>query len=417
MDYSQLSPEKKAKIDAINAEYKQRMRDINRQALKDYGRITAGGIMQGLSMLPVFNVPYVGTGLGGALFEAGQGVIEGKKAADIARQAGKGFAIGETVGAIPYAGKAIGRTKVGAAVGDSIGRQVGKLADTQVGRNVINALDPEFAPVQKFTNPWYVDEGLQNGEKGLKYIYDAIKKNNGKLAEESTTTSTKDVIRNIRMEGAGHNGGIGVYTKRSYPDANAGVVATYYPTKNLKHNAQIKNWETPKFNELTPNNDETAQLYYDTLKGVKDQFGKAYDTVSLHPVEEYKNMRLFLSPDKTNGFAIQPDGDIVSVFGAKPGSGTSHSMLELALQNKGTKLDNYDVSRLRNLYENHGFEVTERLPWDDAYWNPQEWDKAFMQKTYGIAEPDITYRQINNTDIYPEIQKTGLFERLIDALN
>lgn len=43
----------KAKIDAINAEYKQRMRDINRQALKDYGRITAGGIMQGLSMLPV----------------------------------------------------------------------------------------------------------------------------------------------------------------------------------------------------------------------------------------------------------------------------------------------------------------------------------------------------------------------------
>ena len=399
------------------------MKNINRNALKDYGRITLGGLMQGASLLPVFNIPYVGTGLGGALFEAGQGVMEGKKTADRARQAGKGFAIGETVGAIPYVGKLAGKTKVGAAVGDNIGRQVSKLANTTVGRQALESgvkleetLLKEFAPIQKYNNPWFVDNGLQNGEKGLKYIYDAIKKNDAKLAEKLPKTPTEEIIRNLRMADSGHNGGVGVYTKRSYPDANAGVVATYYPTKNLTKNAQIRNWETPKFNELTPNNNETAQLYYDTLKGVKDRFGKAYDTVSLHPVEEYKNMRLFLSPDKSSGFAIQPDGDIVSVFGAKPGSGTSHSMLELALQNKGTKLDNYDVPRLKNLYDNHGFYVTKRSPWNDKYWNPKEWDKEFMLKEYSVAEPDITYREIFDKNIYPILKNTNLLEKILDAL-
>jgi hypothetical protein len=367
---------KEEKIRQIQYRTKAYQDDLDRQLHKDYARIGLGGLVSAVGALPIAITknPVIGSAIGGGVYELGQGIMEGDEFPELMQRSGWGSAIGGiTGGTVSKAAKAI----------------------------------------NKFNNPWFVDEGLQNGDNVLSYMYDRIiPKNNKRLSK----LETPEAIRKIRTAGSGHNDGIGVYTKRSYPNANAGVVATYYPTGNLTKTSKIQGWETPKFNELTPNNNETAQLYYDTLKGVKDKFGKAYDTVSLHPVEEYKNMRLFLSPDKANGFAIQPDGDIVSVFGAKPGSGTSHSMLELALQNKGYKLDNYDVSRLRNLYDNHGFNVTEKMKWNDEFWDPKEWDKSFMQKEYGVAEPDITFREIYDKNIYPEIQSTSLFEKLIDAI-
>lgn len=349
--------------------------EIERQYRKNMARIGLGGLVSAVGALPIAITknPVIGSAIGGGVYELGRGIMEGDKAPEL-----------------------LARSGLGGAIGGVTGGTVAKVGKT----------------VSKLNNPWYVDEGLQNGKNALKYIYDKIiPKNSDGLPK----VGTQEVIRNLRMEGGLPNGR-GAYTQRSYNSPKAGVIAQYYPTKELENNFKVRDFETPKFNELMPNSDETAQLYYDTLKGIKDEYGKLYDTVSLHPVDEYKNMRLFLSPDKRSGFAIQPDGDIVSVFGAKKGSGTSHSMLELALQNKGTKLDNYDVPQLKTLYSNHGFNVTERLPWDDAYWDPQEWDKVFMQKTYGVAEPDITYRQIYDTNIYPEMQKATLGQILGDAL-
>lgn len=412
---SDLSREDKVK--QIQYRTKAYQDDLDRQLHKDYARIGFGSALSGASFHPIFNIPYVGTGIGGAMYDLGQGIVEGDTAGDLWNRTKRGFAIGETVGAIPYVGRGLGKTKAGHAVLRPLANGWNKFAQTPFMQKAEDILISEFAPVQKFTNPWYVDT-LQKGHNPLKYVYETktARQNNAKMASELYKTPTSEIIRNLRMEGSMPNGR-GAYTQRSYRNPKNGVVAQYYPTKELKKNFALRDFEASKYNELIPNNEETAQLYFDTLKGVKDRFGKTYDTVSLHPVDEYKNMRLFLSPDKTSGFAIKPDGDIVSVFGSKEGSGTSHSMLELALQNKGSKLDNYDVPRLRNIYENHGFNVTERAPWDDAYWKPSEWDKNFMLKEYGVAEPDITFREIYDKNIYPEIKKTSLYEKIMDALN
>lgn len=367
-----LSPEQQAVVDEIAKNYIARDKEINKDNLLNMTRIGAGGVVSAIGALPIAITknPTLGAAIGGSIYELGQGIMEGDNAPEL-----------------------LAKSSLGALTGGAIG----KTART----------------INKFNNPWFVDGGLQNSENVLKYVYDKIIPKNSKRLSK---LETPEAIRKIRNAAAGNNDGIGVYTKRSYTSPNDGVVATYYPTSDLTKTSKMQGWETPKFNELTPNNDKTAQLYYDTLKGVKNKFGKAYDTVSLHPVEEYKDMRLFLSPDKTNGFAIKPDGDIVSVFGAKPGSGTSHSMLELALQNKGTKLDNYDVERLKNLYDNHGFNVTEKMKWNDEFWNPVEWDKSFMKKEYGKAEPDITFRHIYDENIYPAMQNTKFWEKVIDAL-
>ena len=134
LDDNSLTPEQKAaQIQAIGeAERKQ----INTDNLKAKGRIGLGATVQGLSALPIFNIPYVGTGLGGALFEAGNAIAEGKSGADIAKDAGKGFAIGETVGAIPYVGKVASKTKAGQAVGNQASKLFDYLANTKAGQKV-----------------------------------------------------------------------------------------------------------------------------------------------------------------------------------------------------------------------------------------------------------------------------------------
>ena len=108
--------DKQAEIERIKQKYVEQNKEIERQHQKEMARIIGGGVLQGVSALPIFNIPYVGTGLGGALFEAGNAIMQGKGAKDIAKDTGKGFVVGETVGAIPYIGKAAGKTKAGQAV-------------------------------------------------------------------------------------------------------------------------------------------------------------------------------------------------------------------------------------------------------------------------------------------------------------
>ena len=55
-------------------------------------------------------------------------------------------------------------------------------------------------------------------------------------------------------------------------------------------------------------------------------------------------MRTFLSPDGESGFAIKPDGDLVSVFSTKeapPGRGAQMTLL--ATQEGARKLDAFDT--------------------------------------------------------------------------
>lgn len=132
--------DKQAEIKRIKAEYEARNREIDRQHRQKMAKIIGGGLLQGASFHPIFNIPYVGTGLGGAMFEAGNAIMQGKSGKDILSDAGKGFVVGETVGAIPYAGKGLSKTKVGQTVAKSADDLVKRLADTPIVQKVEDVL-------------------------------------------------------------------------------------------------------------------------------------------------------------------------------------------------------------------------------------------------------------------------------------
>lgn len=137
MDYGNLKvPENVTpEVQAILDSYEARNKEIENAHRKNTGRIWLGSALSGASALPVFNIPYVGTGLGGALYELGQGIAEGDKLPELAKRTGAGFAIGETVGAIPYAGKYINKLS-GGKIGSAFTAGVEKIASTPLGQKV-----------------------------------------------------------------------------------------------------------------------------------------------------------------------------------------------------------------------------------------------------------------------------------------
>jgi hypothetical protein len=137
MDYGNLKvPENVTpEVQAILDSYEARNKEIENAHRKNTGRIWLGSALSGASAHPILNVPYVGTGLGGALYELGQGITEGDKLPELAKRTGTGFAIGETVGAIPYAGKYANKLS-GGKIGNAFTAGVEKLASTPLGQKV-----------------------------------------------------------------------------------------------------------------------------------------------------------------------------------------------------------------------------------------------------------------------------------------
>ena len=134
-----LSPEKQAVIDEIASRYAAKNREINKDNLKNMGRIALGSLVSGASFHPILNIPYVGTGLGGAMYDAGQAIVEGDKLGDIAKRAGRGFAIGETVGAVPYVGKGVNKLS-GGKIGSALDSAAQKVAANPAVQKAYDAL-------------------------------------------------------------------------------------------------------------------------------------------------------------------------------------------------------------------------------------------------------------------------------------
>ena len=137
MDYGNLKvPENVTpEVQAILDRYEARNKEIENAHRKNTGRIWLGSALSGASAHPVFNIPYIGTGLGGALYELGQGITEGDKLPELAKRTGAGFAIGETVGAIPYAGKYANKLS-GGKIGNALTAGVEKIASRPLGQKV-----------------------------------------------------------------------------------------------------------------------------------------------------------------------------------------------------------------------------------------------------------------------------------------
>lgn len=138
---------KNALIDLAQKRKELDYKQANNQQLKDTTldgvRAVIGGGLEGASFHPILNIPYIGTGLGGALFEWSDSINNKRSAIDTLKNMGKGFVVGETVGAIPYAGKAIGKTKVGGKSVDVPDYTTVNFTNKNLGKDYIHNL-PEY---------------------------------------------------------------------------------------------------------------------------------------------------------------------------------------------------------------------------------------------------------------------------------
>lgn len=153
-------------------------------------------------------------------------------------------------------------------------------------------------------------------------------------------------------------------------------------------------------NYVQLNNDaESAKFFADKLHQGKISQGDVGAQVYEYPVDDYKNMKMFLSPDGKSGFALKPDGDIVSVFSHIDNpKGTGHNLIELAKSVGGKKLDAFDTF-LPKFYGGHGFKTYKKDLWNEQY-KPEGWNKETFAQ-YNNGEPAVNYMALDEITTSP----------------
>jgi len=199
------------------------------------------------------------------------------------------------------------------------------------------------------------------------------------------------------------SGDTGVLKPKAKKNLGVKYISEWKPGRKLSNTFRNNGLPVVKFLELDPSDQVSAKKFADTIQQSKDEspHGAA---VYVYPVEDYQGMKLFLSDSGKSGFAVKPDGDIVSVFSMEKGSG--RSIMEAAISAGGKKLDAFDTI-LPEFYGTHGFVEAARIPWNDEF-APDGWDKNAFNK-FNNGEPDVVMMVLDpslegeyqpRTDIY-----------------
>lgn len=204
-------------------------------------------------------------------------------------------------------------------------------------------------------------------------------------------------------EGAWHDEGRG---RGSYSLGVIGhdveVVRTYKPSpKMIEKDSSFS--ELPTMIELAPTK-QSARLFSKAITASKraHTYGAS---VAVYSVKEYAEMRLFLAPNGTFGFAVKPDGDMVSGF-ALP-TAPPNSMvraLPLAIQVGGRKCDCFDTV-LPSLYAFLGLETVARIKWNNDH-APKDWNKKTFEK-FNNGEPDVVFAAYRGGDPATLVERLG----------
>lgn len=93
--------------------------------------------------------------------------------------------------------------------------------------------------------------------------------------------------------------------------------------------------------------------------------------VDAHSTEDYENDILITTTDGYNGVAVEPNGNIVSVFKHTKSTvkGAAKYLLAEAVKNGGDRLDAYGPV-LYDIYTKYGFEPVSWIKWDDRFAPP-----------------------------------------------
>lgn len=157
----------------------------------------------------------------------------------------------------------------------------------------------------------------------------------------------------------------------------------------------------------------------------KSKFGAAVEQKS---PEDYTDTIMFLSDDGKTGYAIKPDGDLVSVFSTE--KGRLPSIMDAATRQGATKLDAFDTGQIPGVdkglterYGEYGFEEKWRNQWEDKYkpedWNPEHGtpDQVGMERPvppppdpgplqqvddmWGTRRPDVMFEGVPPSEFTP----------------
>jgi hypothetical protein len=216
-------------------------------------------------------------------------------------------------------------------------------------------------------------------------------------------TGNEKALWSYQTKSGVDSGDAGVLKPKAKKNLGVKYISEWKPGRKLATIFRNNNLPTVKFLELDPKDAASAQKFADTIQQSKDEspHGAA---VYVYPADEYQGMKLFLSDSGKSGFAVKPDGDIVSVFSMEKGSG--RSIMEAAISAGGKKLDAFDTI-LPEFYGTHGFVEASRMPWNDEF-APDGWDKQTF-KEFNNGEPDVVMMVLDpnfegeytpRTDIY-----------------
>ncbi len=182
---------------------------------------------------------------------------------------------------------------------------------------------------------------------------------------------------------------------RGVERTHGGVRITYTPTKELASALKDAGAEASTFVEV-PNPKE----FRDAIKAAagSSKFGSAVEVKSL---EDYKGYRLFLTDGGKAGFALSPDGDLVSGFKHQTFKNPNFTinLLSIGTDEGGVTTDCFDTV-LPHLYSKMGFVVTSRMPWNDKH-KPGGWDYELF-KAFNNGRPDVVLMAYNpdSFDLY-----------------
>ena len=141
-----IQASKQAEIERIKKNYEEEIKQIDKEYNQDKKRLALGATVQGLSALPINKVPFVGSALGGALFDAGGAIMEGASGADIAKRAGRGALAGVTVEgtirSVPFVGNHLANTQLGQNAIKGVNQATQKLLATPVAQKISKATAP-----------------------------------------------------------------------------------------------------------------------------------------------------------------------------------------------------------------------------------------------------------------------------------
>lgn len=141
--------------------------------------------------------------------------------------------------------------------------------------------------------------------------------------------------------------------------------------------------------EYLPIRVATPEEFYKAIENAKK--ANAHGAfVTKHSIDEYKDMKLYITLDGCAGIAITPDKNIVSIFNGGEKRGVLKTLLPLAINQGGRKLDNFNSEKLSAMYELYGFNPVSKTKFNCEF-APDDWNYE------RDGEPDIVF-WIHNGD-------------------